>query len=409
MNDEKQKTKKGRPRKIKENFENDNGNVEAPKKRGRKKKEKTVVEGIEPKQKKKRGRKAAIKYFSSSIRKQIPLTTVIENTDNYLLHIDVKDDIEEENVENTDDVKHNQQDINVTNTEEEILNNLFESLELNNDIEVDEDNESILKNIIESKCDLKDLYERKKDSREKYDKLLLSKLESLHNNETYMMKLLDKVKSLKNDKKEEKNKQHFCYTANRDIVENKTWLDRTNSACWWCCHKFDTLPIGLPLDFDSKTKKFRVKGVFCSFSCMIAYKNDNKITNVEHHIRYLYKKLTGTDFMEKANLITAPPRCMLKLFGGDLTIEEFRSKSTEHKKYKMVEYPMIISHEYIEELDIANVKNANSNYFGDNITVQKIITLDESKINDAKKRLSSNRMKNTITKGNTIDKFLNFD
>lgn len=407
-NEETHKTKKGRPRKIKES----NANVEPPKKRGRKKKEKTVEEGVEPKQKKKRGRKAAIKYFSSSIRKQIPLTTVIENTDNYLLHIDVKDDIEEN--ANTNDIEHNKQEINVTSTDEEILNNIFESLQLNNDIEDNDqnlDDESILKNLIESKCDLKDLYERKKESREKYDKLLLSKLESLHNNETYMMKLLDRVKSLKTEKEDEKNtnKQHFYYTANRDIVENKTWLDRTVSACWWCCHKFDTLPLGLPLDFDSKSKKFRVKGVFCSFSCMIAYQKDNKIRNVDHHIRYLYKKLTGTDFIEKASLTTAPPRCLLKLFGGDLTIEEFRSKFNEHKKYRMVEYPMIISHEYIEELDIANVKNANSNYFGDNTTVQKIITLDESKINDAKKRLSSNKMKNTMAKGNTIDKFLNFD
>jgi hypothetical protein len=399
--------KKGRPKKIKDSNENDNV-VHPPKKRGRKKKEKPVIEGTEPKQKKKRGRKAAIKYFSSSIRKQIPLTTVIENTDNYLLHIDVKDDIEEDNNSNI-----NQQNNVKEDTEEEILNNLFQSLELNKDFEIDNyemDDESILKNIIENNCDLKDLYEKKKDSREKYDKLLLNKLESLHNNETYMVKLLDKVKSLKDEKENKnKNKQHFHYTANRDFVDNDNWLDRTNCACWWCCHTFDTLPIGLPLNFDSKTKKFRVKGVFCSFSCMIAYKNDNKVRNVDHHVRYLYKKLTGTDFIEKANLISAPPRCLLKLFGGDLTIEEFRSKFNEKKKYRMVEYPMIISHEYIEELDIANVKNANSNYFGDNTTVQKIITLDESKINDAKKRLSSNRIKNTITKGNTIDKFLNFD
>ena len=139
--------KKGRPKKIKDSNENDNV-VHPPKKRGRKKKEKPVIEGTEPKQKKKRGRKAAIKYFSSSIRKQIPLTTVIENTDNYLLHIDVKDDIEEDNNSNI-----NQQNNVKEDTEEEILNNLFQSLELNKDFEIDNyemDDESILKNIIEN-------------------------------------------------------------------------------------------------------------------------------------------------------------------------------------------------------------------------------------------------------------------
>ena len=60
------------------------------KKRGRPKKQ-IIEENKNEKQVKKRGRKAAIKYFSSDIRKQIPLTTTITDNNDYILHIDVHD------------------------------------------------------------------------------------------------------------------------------------------------------------------------------------------------------------------------------------------------------------------------------------------------------------------------------
>ena len=82
------KRKKGRPRKD-TTLQNVPKNPEEKKKRGRKKKE-VVVEEV--KQKKMRGRNAAVKYFSSSIRKKIPLTIVLQDNNNYILHLDVKDD-----------------------------------------------------------------------------------------------------------------------------------------------------------------------------------------------------------------------------------------------------------------------------------------------------------------------------
>jgi hypothetical protein len=91
------KRKKGRPRKIKPEEElNNDGTpkeeiVKEKKKRGRKKKEVPVQEEV-VKQKKKRGRKTAVKYFSSSIRKKMPLTTVMKDNDNYILHIDIKEE-----------------------------------------------------------------------------------------------------------------------------------------------------------------------------------------------------------------------------------------------------------------------------------------------------------------------------
>jgi hypothetical protein len=97
--------KKGRPRKNPLNMiEATTENIQVEKKkRGRKKKEK-VEEEIKPK--KKRGRKAAIKFFSSSIRKKIPLTTIIYDNDNYVLHLDIKEKTTENKI--TYDVLRNE-------------------------------------------------------------------------------------------------------------------------------------------------------------------------------------------------------------------------------------------------------------------------------------------------------------
>ena len=93
------------------------------------------------------------------------------------------------------------------------------------------------------------------------------------------------------------------------------------------------------------------------------------------------------------------------MFGGDLTIEEFRNAFRENKIYKMIEYPMFVSKDYIEEVDIQNVKRVNHNVF---VEMQsKTRNLDDKRVEDARNRLSQIE-KSTITIGNTIDKFIKF-
>ena len=113
--------------------------------------------------------------------------------------------------------------------------------------------------------------------------------------------------------------------------------------------------------------------------------------------------MTGT-FLLDINLVSAPPRCALKMFGGELNITQFRNSFKENKIYKMIQYPMFICNDYIEEVDIENIKRVNQNVFSD-ITTNKTYNLNEKRIEDAKNRLSQIE-KTTITLGNTIDKFI---
>lgn len=407
------KRKKGRPRK------NLLSEVPKPpeekKKRGRKKKE-VVVEEV--KQKKKRGRKAAVKYFSSSIRKKIPLTTVLQDSNNYILHLDIKD---------SDISAENNNLINLESIEDkDIINNVFEKLKTENDTKMFEiqkeyeelldKEESILSEIIDSEDRLEELYEKRIEYREHQDTIIVNKLENYHKDNNILEKICSvefSGKEIDQTSKEnviydiqENNRKKGYFELLTTFVYNEKWLHNTDVCCWWCCHTFDTIPIGSPEKYDDVVKKFHVKGVFCSFSCMIAYRKErNRKCNLKNYlVKYMYSKLTGTLLIE-TNLNPAPPRCSLKIFGGDLTIEEFRNSFIENKIYKMVEYPMFICKDYIEEVDIQNVKRANQNVFTE--MHLKTSNLDDKRVEDARNRLSQIE-KTTITIGNTIDKFIKF-
>ena len=102
------------------------------------------------------------------------------------------------------------------------------------------------------------------------------------------------------------------------------WPDKTNINCWWCCHSFNGSPKTLPYRYDELRKRFKVMGVFCTWECSKAYAmNDNSfstrytISLLDIFVKQIYGKYVY--------IKTAPPRQSLIMFGGKLTIEEFRS------------------------------------------------------------------------------------
>jgi hypothetical protein len=100
----------------------------------------------------------------------------------------------------------------------------------------------------------------------------------------------------------------------------------------------------------------------------------------------------------------APPRCTLKMFGGPLDIEEFRNASKERKVYKMVDYPMYVSRDYVEEVDLQNLKKVNKNLFGKQQYVPQSNTLDDKKLEEVKNRMTSS----VVVTNNSIDRFITF-
>jgi len=93
--------------------------------------------------------------------------------------------------------------------------------------------------------------------------------------------------------------------------------------CWWCCHPIDGTILHLPFKYNEKTRKFTTMGNFCSWSCMKAYNVDRASprvgviqSNITLMMKHVYNKITLCKM--------APKRECLKVFGGTMTIEEFR-------------------------------------------------------------------------------------
>jgi hypothetical protein len=145
-----------------------------------------------------------------------------------------------------------------------------------------------------------------------------------------------------------------------------SWEDKTNIACWWCCHSFNNIPLGIP-EFINKNE-FNLSGCFCSFNCMMAYNidlNDYKIWDRQSNI---YQMKNRIDPENKISIHPAPPRQTLKMFGGPLDINKFReSFFIVNKEFRYFFPPMISIICTIEEDNKNSTEKVNNRQTNHNI------------------------------------------
>ena len=104
-------------------------------------------------------------------------------------------------------------------------------------------------------------------------------------------------------------------------IYNISLNDKKNLlVCWHCCHTFDNQPIHSPTEL--KNKVYKTKGYFCSFNCCYTYTKDSQ---KKYLVNYMFKDMTNKPGVITEHVKPAPPRETLKIFGGFLTIEEFRN------------------------------------------------------------------------------------
>ncbi|GAQ93609.1 hypothetical protein KFL_017050020 [Klebsormidium nitens] len=112
------------------------------------------------------------------------------------------------------------------------------------------------------------------------------------------------------------------------------WPLRSDAACWWCCHQFDTIPIPLPVHYDEARNVFQCMGTFCSFGCAKAFnlsrnsvKRDRTCTLLTLFRNKVIKKDASYPLWNSPDsfgIRAAGDRYSLRLFGGPKSIEEFR-------------------------------------------------------------------------------------
>lgn len=176
--------------------------------------------------------------------------------------------------------------------------------------------------------------------------------------------------------------------------KNNEWPSNTSISCYWCVHRFENAPYGIPINY--KNGSFDVFGCFCSLECAAAYNfNENKSQD-EMWERYQLINMMSRE-MKLGNIVRcAPPRLSLKVFGGNMDIDTFRNVGKSNKVMNVNFPPMTSITQQLEEINDFEI----SNDF-------KYIPVDDDRINKYKEKIIFKRNKPLIDKNKSLESTMN--
>lgn len=174
------------------------------------------------------------------------------------------------------------------------------------------------------------------------------------------------------------------------LIGNR-WIEKTEVACLWCCHQFKNTPWGIPFKFAND--RFQLFGNFCLPNCALAYilqnyKDDDYLWEKVALLNLLFFKVCG----KYKNLMPSFDKMSLKMFGGTLEVEEYRSIIVENEKSYSIEFPPCNT--IIPMLEEIYKKTNLNNTF---------IPVDKSRIQVANNELKLKRSKPVVNHKNTLD------
>lgn len=166
---------------------------------------------------------------------------------------------------------------------------------------------------------------------------------------------IDKIINNENTEEDNTNPipyERYCCFLNEDhnnnteefstvnIVQQKSEHDK---CCFWCCHNINYNLYGMPISYDTINDTYIMYGSFCSLQCANAYNfsvhnGSDRVWEINSMIQMLGKRYGFTNFIRPA-----PSRYLLKMFGGDLTIEDFRKLHYNTETTNILNLPPMIS------------------------------------------------------------------
>jgi hypothetical protein len=392
--------KRGRKPKQKTNNETQQTNLEeqikiistdmlpVKKKRGRKPKPKDTSEVKVPK---KRGRKP------KEIYKPIETNKIVNNEEAVILHLNIKNNNSNLNVEDQfitynpqisipkpympdelDSVYHLKVSESNTHTYDKINNENNENKNIQKDnIDSDETIDSLHKIDMKINTQLIEPIETNITNNDIFDR--------------FNQKNIEYSESLTSDK----NKSISIFTEFSEANKNNTWPSKTNVDCLWCCFSFTTTPYGIPIRKIQDT--YQMFGNFCSPSCAASYIFEMNYLNEAEKLasysmlNYLYKESNSE------GIHFAPSKLCLKKFGGRLNIEQYRNIVSFNKKELNVLIPPLMS--IIPNVEETNITN--------NLDMISNSNLNSSRISKTGEILRLKRSKPLPDSNNTLESCMN--
>ena len=120
----------------------------------------------------------------------------------------------------------------------------------------------------------------------------------------------------------------------------------TEIACFWCCHSFCGAPVAIPSHILDEI--WYMYGNFCSPECATAYLFKERVDNHAQWERYallnsLYAEDAAIPAGSPRGIRPAPPREVLRMFGGSMDISEYRAVVHEKRLRIDVLTPPMVS------------------------------------------------------------------
>lgn len=169
--------------------------------------------------------------------------------------------------------------------------------------------------------------------------------------------------------------------------------EKTDVACFWCAHTFENQPCILPEREVGGV--FIVYGNFCCPECALAYVLHETI---DPHVRWERIALLHRIYDREGagRMFPAPPRDVLKLFGGALSIESFRATIRHGKVRVDMHMPPMVS-------ILGSIDTKPIDFFDSSIKNTMIGSLQIEKTQKAEEGLRLKRTKPLKDKESTLD------
>jgi hypothetical protein len=178
--------------------------------------------------------------------------------------------------------------------------------------------------------------------------------------------------------------------------KNGDWPLSTSVHCYWCCHRFTSPPLGLPIKYSISTGRFQVVGCFCSLECACAYNFATTRDSVDECLnRYSLINTLSLQLGLGRVVKPAPDRLALSIFGGHMSIGEFRSYvcTTRGQQQVIVNCPPM--HSVTQQVEEVCESDLCSEY--------RYVPLDSERVSRYQEKIRLSRTKPLINFKNTLD------
>jgi hypothetical protein len=97
------------------------------------------------------------------------------------------------------------------------------------------------------------------------------------------------------------------------------------SACLWCCHSFSGESFVIPIHYDAFTNIYSAEGNYCSPECALAgVYRESGLTESDKWLRHSLLRSVYRSLYKDRDIQPAPDRRVLRMFGGNLDIQQYR-------------------------------------------------------------------------------------